>query len=117
MRKFVVATAVGLTLALGTGMAFAGDHEKHAGSKHAPVEQKIYGTVRSLPEGMIGIWIVDGKQIDVTDVTRIEEDYGKAAVGAYVEIEGTASGETLSARKIEVKSDRPRHGDRRIPRE
>ena len=102
MKSYIVAMAVGMSLVLGTGMAFAGEHQKYAGSRHAQVEQKIYGTIQSLPEGMIGIWSVDGNQVEVTNATRIKEEYGKAAVGAYVEIEGTASDRTLSARKIEV---------------
>jgi len=105
MQKFTITmAAVGLSIALVTGAAFASGPERQAGSTQAQVEQKIYGTIRSLPQTEIGIWDVDGKQVEVTKATRIVENHGKAGVGATVEIEGiAASGKAFSARKVEVK--------------
>ncbi len=66
---------------------------------------KFYGTVQSLPAGLIGTWIVDGRTVNVTSWTRIKQKRGVAAVGAYVEVEGNLlpSG-AVDAYEIEVKS-------------
>jgi hypothetical protein len=50
-----------------------------------------------------GIWTVSGKQVEVTKDTYIEEEYGKAEVGAYVEVKGKQDGKIFKANKIEVK--------------
>ncbi|CAG0954263.1 hypothetical protein [Geobacter sp.] len=73
--------------------------------EYAEAEQyrrTIFGTVRSLPEGMTGIWNVDGREVNVPKATFIKAEHGKAEVGAYVEIEGTWSGKTLNAYRIAV---------------
>jgi hypothetical protein len=68
---------------------------------------KFYGTVERMPEtGWKGIWIINGREVLVTNSTKIEEEYGKAAAGAYVEVEGNYSGKTFTAYEIEVKGER-----------
>lgn len=110
MKNVIITMAVGLyVVLLSAGVAFASGDEQHDSRKHAQTgqyESKIYGTVQSLPAGMTGIWNVNGREISVSKNTRIKEKYGKAEVGAYVEVEGTASGNTLNAYKVEVKRDR-----------
>lgn len=65
---------------------------------------KFYGTLESMPgTGRDGIWVINGRDILVTANTRIEEEYGKAAPEAYVEVKGDYSGKTFTAYKIEVK--------------
>lgn len=73
--------------------------------EYAEAEQyrrTISGTVRSLPEGVTGIWNVDGREVNVPKATFITAEHGKAEVGACVEIEGTWSGKTLNASRVAV---------------
>lgn len=74
--------------------------------EYAEAEQykrTISGTVRSLPEGMTGIWNVDGRDVNVPKAAFIKAEHGEAEVGAYVEVEGTCSGRTLNAYRIAVR--------------
>jgi hypothetical protein len=106
MRNFIITMAAGLVVALTTGTVIAGEHERREGRgyEHSDrYESKIYGPVQRLPKDMIGTWEVNGKEVNVTKSTIIKEKHGKAEVGAYVEVEGTFSGKTLNAYKIEVK--------------
>jgi hypothetical protein len=106
MRKVIIASIGSLVLtALLIGAGFASDSGR-SGKKSGHSEQhesKIYGTVEKLSQEVPGAWIVDGKEILVTKDTFIKEDHGRPAVGAYVEIEGSYSGSTFIARKIEIK--------------
>lgn len=97
MKTLSKVLAVCLLLVLTGGTVFTG---VIWGARY---ESKFYGTVEKMPEGIDGIWIVNGKEVLVTKDTAIEEKHGKAAVGAYVEIEGNLSGKTFSAYEIEVK--------------
>lgn len=109
MKNFITTVALGLFVALAAGAAFAGEHERRDGGEYdersGQYESTIYGTIRSLPKGMIGVWNVNGKEVNVTKTTLIKEKHGKAEVGAYVEVEGTFSGKMLNAHKVEVKRD------------
>ncbi len=107
MKTLITIVAMGLSMVMATGAAFAGDdHRGERSHEHGDrYESKIYGTIRSLPNGTIGIWNVNGREINVTQSTIINERHGKAAVGAYVEAEGTSEGNRLNAYKIEVKRD------------
>ena len=65
---------------------------------------KYYGTVESLPAGLIGDWVVSGRTIHVTATTQIEQEHGAVAVNAYVEVKGSQRADTsIDASKIEVK--------------
>lgn len=97
MRTLSKVLAVCLLLALTGGMVFAGEV---LGARY---ESKFYGTVEKMPEGIDGIWIVNGKEVLVTKDTVIKEKHGKAAVGAFVKIEGDLSGKTFTAYEIKVK--------------
>jgi len=119
MKKFIITIAMGLYVALSSGAVFASGNEDHQGrnhddhqgrnhgdhSDHDQNNRKIYGKVQSLPNGRIGIWNVNGKEIIVSQNTLIREQHGKAEVGAYVEVKGSSNGNTLNADKIEVKSE------------
>jgi len=97
MKTLSKVLGVFLVLALTGGMVLDGV------AWGARYESKFYGTVEIMPEGIDGIWVVNGKEVLVTKETVVKEKHGKAAVGAYVEIEGNLSGKTFTAYEIEVK--------------
>ena len=101
--KTVTAVAVmGFTFSLAPGTAPANEDnggENRAGS----YESKFYGTVEKAPRGNVGTWVINKRDIAVTKETRIIEKHGKAAPGAYVEVEGSNTGKNFTAFKIEVK--------------
>jgi hypothetical protein len=90
-------TAAVILLILGTG-AWAGDH----GHRHGE-DARIYGIIDKRPQDNVGVWTVNGRDVVVTENTRIKERHGKAEQGAYIEVEGSTEGKTFSAREIEVK--------------
>jgi hypothetical protein len=74
------------------------------GVGNALAEQEFYGVVQTMPEkGYVGQWNIDGKTVQVTKDTKIEEEHGKLAVGAYVEVEGVTSEGKFIASEIETK--------------
>ncbi len=85
-----------------------GERHEYEGSGHQDnYPGKFYGTVERIPEiGWKGIWVINGRDVLVTNSTKIEEEYGKAAAGSYVEVEGGYSGKTFTAYEIEVKGKR-----------
>lgn len=66
-------------------------------------ENEFYGTVQQIPENLIGTWVIDGKNIQVTKDTNIKREHGQPGIGSYVEVEGRYVDNTFIARKIEVK--------------
>ncbi len=99
IRNMIVATAVfGLASYLAKGTASAGEE-----NRPASFESRIYGTVEKTPSGIIGTWVINKRDITVTRETKIIEKYGKAAAGAYVEVEGNNTARSFTASKIEVK--------------
>ncbi len=108
MKRFIGLLTV-LIMISAAGPIFGGERERHGVSEsghQGEYESKIYGTIRKLPAGMIGLWDVNGREVSVTNATYIKEKHGRAEVGAYVEIEGNYSGRTFVASKIEVKRAR-----------
>lgn len=67
---------------------------------------KFYGTVEKIPQDYIGTWIVNGRAVEVTTSTKIEEEYGRATLGSYVEIKGRNDGQIFYARELEIKRGR-----------
>ncbi|MFN7931254.1 MAG: DUF5666 domain-containing protein [Blastocatellia bacterium] len=66
---------------------------------------ELHGTISKLPAtpNLVGDWTVGGKVIHVSATTILQQEAGKAAVGAYVEIKGTPNNDgSLNATKIEV---------------
>jgi hypothetical protein len=105
--KIISATMILLlVLALSEWRAMGGEHgwRGDRSEKHREIyESKFYGEVEKIPEDFFGEWIISERTILVTKDTFIEEEYGRATVGAYVEVEGTNQGKTIKAYKIEVK--------------
>ena len=81
--------------------------EESGDATKSPYPGKFYGTVERIPEtGWEGIWIINGREVLVTNSTKIEEEHGRVAAGTYVEVEGNYSGKTFTAYEIEVKGKR-----------
>ena len=101
-----VLAGLGITAALGAGPVLASEkkmEEAYESHGYGSVESKFYGVVQKIPSDRIGFWTVNGREIQVNRETRITEEYGKAAAGAFVEVEGSNTGKVFSAKKIEVK--------------
>lgn len=91
MRKLGGLLGMALILTVLAGTLFGSEYEKRRGKEYREYksyESEFYGTVEELPNGLIGIWRIDGKKVEVTKDTYIKEEYGKAKVGAYVEVKG-----------------------------
>jgi hypothetical protein len=112
MKKLMSAITV-LVLVMGfSAVSYAseneyGDRDEDENSEyHSNYPGKFYGPVEEMPEtGREGIWIINGREVLVTKSTKIEEEHGKVAAGAYVEVEGDYSGKTFTAYEIEVKGE------------
>lgn len=71
-------------------------------------EDELEGVVESLPgtADFVGDWVVSGVTVHVTTDTDIEQEDGAVAVGANVEVEGSALPDgSITATKIEVSED------------
>lgn len=100
-RQFLrLAALAGMVWGLAASPAPAGEQ---AAREAANYPSRFYGTVESLPRERIGTWVVSGRQIMVTRETRITEKHGRPEPGAYVEVEGSNTGATFTAREISVK--------------
>lgn len=109
MKILSTVLAIGLSLVVADGVVFSSEYERHEGKGYEHSERygsKIYGTIEKVPNGLIGTWVINGKEILVTKDTFIKEEYGRAEVGAYVEVYGRYSDKTFTAYKIEVKRAR-----------
>lgn len=93
-RSIAVVILTGLLILLSTLAAYAGDNHRS--------RSRIYGTVEELPADLNGTWIVDGRPITVTPQTEIDEEHGKAAVGAYVKAKGLYDGREFLATEVEI---------------
>jgi hypothetical protein len=56
-------------------------------SSPAIADEEFYGTVENRPTENLGIWVVSGQQVEVTDNTKIDNDDGPLVVGSCVEVE------------------------------
>jgi hypothetical protein len=79
------------------------EHHGHRKSQQNRDEFKIYGTIEQIADNGVGIWIIDGRKINVTAETKIKEQHGKAAIGAYVKVEGYYQDKTYNAYEVEIK--------------
>jgi len=98
MKKITAVILAGVLILTGQQLVQASDDHYSEGYR-----SKFYGTVEEMPEGYIGTWIVNGRQVEVGPRTEIEQEYGRAAVGAYVEIKGRNDGQRFTAYELEVK--------------
>lgn len=75
-----------------------------ASAEDDPGEVEFHGVVEALPgSGLVGDWVVSGVTVHVTASTRIEEEHGPVAVGAFVEVKGLAGADgSVTATKVEV---------------
>ncbi len=108
LRAMVVITAI-LWFALHITEKPVCAEEEDTGNSHIEgYESRIYGIVEKCPPGNIGNWTISKRDVKVNKKTRIIEKYGKAEVGAYVEVKGNNTGKTFFASRIEVKRTRPK---------
>ena len=65
---------------------------------------ELDGIVEVMPEsGLIGMWQVSGRAVQVTETTAIDQEMGALAVGVAVEVEGMAQPDgSILATEIEV---------------
>ena len=56
-------------------------------SANAGSDEEFYGKIQSRPEGKVGTWTIGGRQIAVTDATKLDEEDGPLVVGACAEVE------------------------------
>ncbi|MGB5687425.1 MAG: DUF5666 domain-containing protein [Candidatus Electrothrix sp.] len=90
------------------------ERSEYEGRERYREESKIYGVIEKMPEsGYNGTWVINGKTVLVSDTTRIKEKYGRAAIGKYVEAEGVRTGDSFTAREIEVERSRESRSDDR----
>lgn len=50
-------------------------------------EEEFHGVIESRPEGKVGTWVIGGREVTVTERTKLEEDDGPLVVGACAEVE------------------------------
>ncbi len=64
---------------------------------------RFSGVIESMPqEAYEGLWVVDGRNVEVNNKTSIDEIDGKASVGAYAKIKGIRKGKSFTAYVIEI---------------
>lgn len=95
MKKITSIILAALALAAVQTAVFASDDNGY--------RSKFFGTVEALPIGFSGTWIVNGRSVEVSPQTVIEQEHDGIVVGTYVEIEGRSDGRTFTAHKVEVK--------------
>ena len=105
-RRQAMHGALALGLALG---AFGAVAATPADVARAQVnDTELDGTVEQMPaDGLVGIWQVGGRTIQVTETTVIDQEMGPLALGVSVEVEGTAQTDgSILASEIEVEDNR-----------
>ena len=73
----------------------------------APNGVEFTGNVEALPaQGLIGVWIINGQSVIVTERTDLEPEKGESLIRACVEVKGWLSGSgDVRARKVKTVSD------------
>lgn len=87
--RWIVLTLVlsGLILALGSEVALADPKEEPPAVGARVPLVKFTGVVVDRPEDTpVGIWVIDGRQVQVTESTQLDETQGQAVVGALVQV-------------------------------
>ena len=69
----------------------------------------FFGAVEAMPpSGLIGVWTIAGKTVNVTDATELQEEDGPLVEGANVKVKGWLQEDgTVEAREIETVSALP----------
>ena len=85
LRFIGLAAVVALLAALAPASAFASDGP-------GDDEDELEGVIQSLPgtADFVGNWVVSGTTVHVTSDTEIDQEHGAVAVGATVQVKGTA---------------------------
>ncbi|MCI5191644.1 MAG: hypothetical protein D3915_00725 [Candidatus Electrothrix sp. AU1_5] len=110
MTNTLLAIAAILTCLFWASAVQASSYERYERNRE---EVKVYGAIDSMPNaGLTGKWVVGGRQVEVTDRTRIKEKHGRADIGRYVEVEGFRDGNILVAYEVEVERNREYRSDR-----
>lgn len=100
MKKTALILLAGILILTGQQIVSASDNHSDG------YRSKFYGTVEEMPpSGHVGTWIINGRQVEVTSRTEIEQEYGRADVGSYVEIKGRTDGQVFHAYELEVKRE------------
>ena len=50
-------------------------------------KEDFYGIIESRPEGKVGTWIIDGRSVNVTEKTELDEDNGPLNIGTCAEVD------------------------------
>ncbi len=104
MKRILASLTIGLALLLAAGAVVA-EAQGSGKTGTASKEGRFYGRVESFPPALIGTWRISGNNVQVSESTVIKEEYGKVRIGAYVEVVGSVSGNTLTATQITTKRD------------
>ncbi len=102
---FAVGVGVEVKAALdATGGLIAAKVEREAGNGAPVPALEFWGSLVELPAGLVGVWKVDDKLVNVTPATRIEADDAPLAVGVIVEVSGWPQSDgMIEAREIETR--------------
>lgn len=93
-----------ITVLMACILVISGQQMVKASSDHDDgYRSKFYGSVEKMPADHVGTWVVNGRAVEVTNRTKIEQEYGNVQVGSYVKIKGRSDGETFHAYELEVK--------------
>ncbi|MFM8392734.1 MAG: DUF5666 domain-containing protein, partial [Acidobacteriota bacterium] len=71
-------------------------------------EARLSGRIESLPStpGRIGLWTIAGRQVNVTDLTRIKQEAGAPVIGRSVTVTGREGADrVITATEIETQRD------------
>ncbi len=71
------------------GSTLATRVEVKSGDRHEN-DSNFYGNVQTIPAGRIGMWVIGGRNVQVTANTNIHNEHGTIQVGDYVEVKGYA---------------------------
>jgi hypothetical protein len=64
---------------------------------------RFFGVVEALPpSGLIGLWRVSGRAVEVTSSTAVNQDKGVVEVGALIHVVGWRAGDKIIAEQITV---------------
>jgi hypothetical protein len=92
-----------------TGAIDASEIDSMPGSGASEPALEFFGTVDTLPpaaSGLIGVWSIGGKLVNVTAQTVIEMEGAPIVVGTAVEVSGFAQADGMvDAQKIEVQTE------------
>ena len=88
-----------------------------AGPGGFPNEIKFHGFIDSFPDGLIGTWVISGRDVEAGAGTDFEPEDGPFEVGACAEVKGTLFPDgTIDTREIETEPDDECEPDDILPR-